>query len=94
MGSIVAPSSRASVVGMKPTLGLVSRDRVLPISDECDSAGPIGRTVTDVAVMLTAMAATRDIRDRLSQPAAKGFTAQTSRPRCWIPAHCAASGSA
>ena len=65
-GSIVAPASRASVVGMKPTLGLVSRDRVLPISDECDSAGPIGRTVTDVAIMLTAMAGKRDIRDRLS----------------------------
>lgn len=64
MGSIVAPSSRASLVGMKPTLGLVSRDRVLPITDECDSAGPIGRTVTDVAVMLTAMAAAPDVRDR------------------------------
>jgi amidase len=69
MGSIVAPSSRASVVGMKPTLGLVSRDRVLPISDECDCAGPIGRTVTDVALMLTAMAATPDPRDRQSHRA-------------------------
>ena len=69
MGSIVAPSSRASVVGMKPTLGLVSRDRVLPITDECDSAGPIGRTVTDVALMLTAMAATPDPRDRQSHRA-------------------------
>jgi amidase len=54
---------------MRPTLGLVSRDRVLPISDECDTAGPIGRTVTDVAVMLTAMAAQRDIRDRHSERA-------------------------
>lgn len=69
MGSIVAPSSRASVVGMKPTLGLVSRDRVLPISDECDSAGPIGRSVTDVALMLTAMAAASDPRDRQSHRA-------------------------
>ena len=64
MGSIVAPASRASVVGMRPTLGLVSRDRVVPISDECDTAGPIGRTVTDVAAMLSAMAASRDPRDR------------------------------
>ena len=70
MGSIVAPSSRASVVGMRPTLGLLSRDRILPITAECDSAGPIARTVTDVAVMLTVMAATRDIRDRLSSRAA------------------------
>jgi amidase len=69
MGSIVGPSSRASLVGMKPTLGLVSRDRVLPISDECDSAGPMGRTVTDVALMLTAMASGPDVRDRHSHRA-------------------------
>jgi amidase len=68
-GSIVAPSARASVVGMRPSLGLVSRDRVVPISDECDSAGPIGRTVTDVAASLTAMAHARDIRDRHSDRA-------------------------
>ena len=68
-GSIVAPSSRASVVGMRPTLGLVSRDRVLPITDECDMAGPIGRTVSDVALALTAMAAVPDPRDRQSQRA-------------------------
>jgi amidase len=68
-GSIVAPSARASVVGMRPSLGLVSRDRIVPISDECDTAGPIGRTVTDVAATLTAMTHTRDIRDRYSDRA-------------------------
>jgi len=68
-GSIVAPSARASVVGMRPSLGLVSRDRVVPISDECDTAGPIGRTVTDVAAALTAMTHARDIRDRHSDRA-------------------------
>ena len=68
-GSIVAPSARASVVGMRPSLGLVSRDRVVPICDECDTAGPIGRTVTDVAAALTAMAHSRDIRDRYSDRA-------------------------
>src|SRR5829696_6798653 len=68
-GSIVAPSARASVVGMRPSLGLVSRDRVVPISDECDTAGPIGRTVTDVAAALTALAHARDIRDRYSDRA-------------------------
>jgi amidase len=69
-GSIVSPSARASVVGMRPSLGLISRDRVLPISAECDSAGPMGRTVTDVAVSLTAMAAKRDPLDRQSRRAA------------------------
>jgi amidase len=54
---------------MRPSLGLVSRDRVVPISDECDTAGPIGRTVTDVAAALTAMAHARDIRDRFSHRA-------------------------
>jgi amidase len=68
-GSIVAPSARASVVGMRPSLGLVSRDRIVPITDECDTAGPIGRTVTDVAAALTAMTQTRDIRDRHSDRA-------------------------
>jgi len=68
-GSIVAPSARASVVGMRPSLGLVSRDRVVPISDECDTAGPIGRTVSDVAAALTAMAHARDVRDRYSDRA-------------------------
>jgi amidase len=70
-GSIVSPSSRASVVGMRPTLGLVSRDRILPISMECDTAGPIGRTVTDVAALLTAMAFEQDIRDRHARRASE-----------------------
>jgi amidase len=68
-GSIISPSARASVVGMRPTLGLVSRDRVVPISDECDTAGPIGRSVTDVATLLTAITSRRDIRDRQSRRA-------------------------
>lgn len=82
-GSIVAPSARASVVGMRPTLGLISRDRVLPITDECDMAGPIARTVSDVAASLTAMAARRDPRDRHSRRAAElhgaDFTASLRR---------------
>lgn len=70
MGSIISPAARASVVGMRPTLGLVSRDRVLPLSDECDTPGPIARTVTDVAALLTAMTAERDMSDRKSGRAA------------------------
>lgn len=69
-GSIIAPAARASVVGMRPTLGLVSRDRVIPISDELDSAGPIARTVTDAAALLTALATPVDPFDRATPLAA------------------------
>ena len=44
-GSIVAPASVAGVVGLKPSLGLVSRDRVIPVTDQTDTPGPIARTV-------------------------------------------------
>lgn len=70
VGSIIAPSARASVVGMRPTLGLVSRDRVIPLSDEFDSAGPMTRTVTDAAAVLTAIAQPFDLLDRTSGDAA------------------------
>ena len=55
-GSIVSPAARASVVGMRPSHGLVSLDRVIPISDEVDTPGPFGRSVADVASLLTALA--------------------------------------
>ena len=51
-GSIVGPSNANLVVGMKPTLGLISQRGIIPISHEQDTAGPMGRTVTDVAVLL------------------------------------------
>ncbi|MEO8751195.1 MAG: amidase family protein [Casimicrobiaceae bacterium] len=51
-GSIVAPSNANLVVGLKPTLGLVSQAGIIPISHRQDTAGPMGRTVTDVAVLL------------------------------------------
>ena len=51
-GSIVGPSNANLVVGLKPTLGLVSQDGIIPISHAQDTAGPMGRTVTDVAVLL------------------------------------------
>ncbi len=70
VGSIIAPSARASVVGMRPTLGLVSRDRVIPLSDEFDSAGPMTRCVTDAAAVLTAIAAPVDPLDRMTAEAA------------------------
>ena len=53
-GSIVCPAGANGVVGIKPTLGLWSRDGVVPISAEQDTAGPIARNVTDAAVLLGA----------------------------------------
>ncbi|HET6230615.1 MAG TPA: amidase [Longimicrobiaceae bacterium] len=55
-GSIVSPSSACSVVGLKPTLGLVSRAGIAPISHTQDTAGPITRTVADAAALLSALA--------------------------------------
>ena len=54
-GSIVGPSNVNLAVGLKPTLGLISQAGIIPISLEADTAGPICRTVTDVAVMLGVM---------------------------------------
>jgi amidase len=61
-GSIVCPSAVNALVGMKPTVGLVSRSGIIPISHSQDTAGPMTRTVADAAVLLTAMAG-RDPRD-------------------------------
>ncbi|MEO5588677.1 MAG: amidase, partial [Gemmatimonadaceae bacterium] len=55
-GSIVCPSAANGVVGIKPTLGLVSRAGIIPIAHSQDTAGPMARTVTDAALLLTAMA--------------------------------------
>jgi amidase len=55
-GSIVCPASINGVVGFKPTLGLVSRSLIIPISHSQDTAGPMTQTVRDAALMLTAMA--------------------------------------
>ncbi|GGC62453.1 amidase [Undibacterium terreum] len=55
-GSITSPASICGLVGIKPTLGLVSRDGIIPIAHSQDTAGPMTRTVTDAALMLTAMA--------------------------------------
>jgi len=55
-GSIVCPASVNGVVGFKPTVGLVSRTHIVPISHSQDTAGPITRTVEDAAIVLTAIA--------------------------------------
>ncbi|AUD03022.1 amidase [Spirosoma pollinicola] len=54
-GSIIAPSSFCGVVGIKPTVGLVSRSGIIPISKTQDTAGPMARTVTDAAILLGTM---------------------------------------
>jgi amidase len=51
-GSIVCPAGSNAVVGLKPTVGLVSQDGIIPIAHSQDTAGPMGRTVTDVATIL------------------------------------------
>ncbi|MFC4810444.1 amidase family protein [Paenibacillus sp. GCM10023250] len=54
-GSILSPSAANSLVGLKPTVGLVSRNGIIPLSHSQDTAGPMGRSVSDVAALLTAM---------------------------------------
>jgi amidase len=55
-GSIVSPSSLCGIVGLKPTIGLVSRSGIIPISHTQDTAGPMARTVRDAAILLGAIA--------------------------------------
>ncbi|HEV2467576.1 MAG TPA: amidase [Candidatus Sulfotelmatobacter sp.] len=54
-GSIVCPSSSNGLVGIKPTVGLISRSRIIPISHSQDTAGPMCRTVRDAAILLSAL---------------------------------------
>ena len=55
-GSIVSPSSMCGLVGIKPTVGLISRAGIVPISHSQDTAGPMARTVRDATVLLSALA--------------------------------------
>lgn len=56
-GSIVCPSAMTGIVGIKPTVGLISRSGVIPISIEQDTAGPMARSVADAVALMAAMAA-------------------------------------
>ena len=67
-GSIVSPSSNASLVGIKPTLGLVSRTGIVPLAHSQDTAGPMARTVADAALLLGALAGS-DPRDPATRAA-------------------------
>jgi amidase len=66
-GSVVCPAGINGVVGIKPTVGLVSRDGIIPIAHTQDTAGPMARSVRDAAILLTAMA-----RKDPSDPAVEG----------------------
>ncbi|MEO8648360.1 MAG: amidase [Acidobacteriota bacterium] len=76
-GSIICPALTNGVVGIKPTLGLVSRSGIIPIAHTQDTAGPMARTVADAAVMLGAIAG-RDKMDpstvQADKMAAKDYT--------------------
>jgi amidase len=55
-GSILSPGTANGVVGIKPTVGLISRDGIIPITADQDTAGPLARTVTDAAIVLGVIA--------------------------------------
>ena len=59
-GSVVCPAGQNGVVGIKPTIGLVSRNGIIPIAHSQDTAGPMGRTVRDAALTLQAIAVRDD----------------------------------
>jgi amidase len=61
-GSITCPAAVNGIVGLKPTLGLLSRSGVIPIAHSQDTAGPMARSVTDAAILLGALAG-EDVRD-------------------------------
>jgi len=75
-GSIVSPASICGLVGVKPTVGLVSRAGIIPISHSQDTAGPMTRTVADAAVLLTAMTGVdaRDAATAASRGKAQDYT--------------------
>ncbi len=82
-GSIVCPANNNGVVGIKPTVGLVSRAGVVPISHTQDTVGPHARTVADAAAVLTAIASrTADPRDLATGTSPLG---QSGRPRPTLP---------
>ena len=76
-GSIVSPSSINGIVGIKPTVGLVSRSGIIPIAHSQDTAGPIARTVRDAAILLGALTGV-DEQDKVTQESnKKSFTDYT-----------------
>ena len=87
-GSIVCPATTCGVVGIKPTVGLVSRAGIIPISHTQDTAGPMARTVADAAALLAALAgadprdpATAEGKGRAGDPASSAGTSHAGALR-------------
>src|SRR5213594_449012 len=76
-GSIVSPASYCGVVGIKPTVGMVSRSGIIPIAASQDTAGPIGRTVADAATLLGAMTGVDSRDDATGSAASKAHSDYT-----------------
>jgi amidase len=68
-GSVTSPAAACALAGLKPTLGLVSRAGIIPIAHSQDTAGPMARTVTDLAILLNAMTG-QDARDAATRGSA------------------------
>lgn len=66
-GSILNPSCKNSLVGIKPTIGLISRRGIIPISHTQDTAGPMARTVEDAVILLNALNGGRDDQDPITR---------------------------
>jgi amidase len=76
-GSVVCPSSMCGLVGIKPTLGLISRSGIIPISHSQDTAGPMARTVEDAALLLGAMTGVDAIDPSTQASAGKSYSDYT-----------------
>jgi amidase len=76
-GSVVCPSNANSLVGIKPTVGLISRAGIIPISHSQDTAGPMCRTVTDAAILLGALTGVDPRDDATKASASKSFADYT-----------------
>jgi len=72
-GSVVCPSSANSLVGIKPTVGLISRAGIIPIAHSQDTAGPMARSVTDAALLLSVLAGIDARDDATRASAGKSF---------------------
>ena len=76
-GSVTCPASVNGIVGIKPTVGLVSRTGIIPISATQDSAGPMARTVKDVAILLGAMTGPDPSDEKTKETEGKALTDYT-----------------
>lgn len=72
-GSIICPAQTNGIIGLKPTLGLISRSGIIPIAHSQDTAGPMGRCVEDVAILLGAMTGFDPLDPSTSESAGKSY---------------------